>query len=618
MRPAQNNKTVLSFFENLVDPYTPYSESDAPPNKLGPFLWSLMYPFRRVLALNAMTAFAVAISEVALIYYLGRLIDLLASSEPATFWSDHGLEIALVVGFILIIRPILQTLDTALIKNAIQPNLAALGRWRSYRHVLNQPVGWFESDFAGRIANRVVQMPAAAGDFSFQLMNAMAFTVAYLVSASILLANAHPMLLIPLGGWLLLYLALLRWSLRRIRPAARASAAARSRTLGFIVDSFSNIQSVKLFSHVRRETDYAVGILESHRKTYMAETRIVTAMDAGLVVLNGLLITSVVGWALVMWSNGTASVGVVASAGALVLRVNAMTGWILGALSSLFRALGVIAEGMETVAQPIGLLDAPGATPLQLGKGAIEVRNLSHEYGAGVGGIRDVSFSVTAGEKIGIVGRSGAGKSTFVKALLRLFEPEAGQILIDGQDIATTSQKSLRASIGMVQQETSLLHRSIRENILYGKPDATEDELVAAARMSGAHEFIRDLSDSFGNTGYNAQVGERGVKLSGGQRQRIALARVVLKDAPILILDEATSALDSETEAHIQKALLDLMKDKTVIAVAHRLSTIARMDRIVVFDEGRIVETGSHHELLEQGGTYASFWNRQSDGFIQT
>jgi len=479
-----------------------------------------------------------------------------------------------------------------------------------------QPVGWFESDFAGRIANRVVQMPAATGDLAFQIMDAMTFALAYTVGAAILLAGANPLLLIPLGFWLILYVALLRWSLKRIRPAARASSAARSRTLGFIVDSYSNIQSVKLFSHTRRETDFARDILENHRKTYMAENRIFTTMEGGLAALNGILIAAIVGWALWMWTNGSVTVGVVASAGTLALRMNAMTGWIMGALSAFFRALGVISEGMETVAQPIGLSDKDEAEALTLTQGAVEVRGLTHHYGRPSGGIQNVSLKVAAGEKVGLIGRSGAGKTTLVKALLRLYDPEQGQVLIDGRNIADVTQESLRAKIGMVQQENALLHRSIRENLLYGRPDATEAAIIAAAKQAEAHDFITDLSDSFGNTGYDAQVGERGVKLSGGQRQRIALARVILKDAPILILDEATSALDSEVEAQIQKTLYGMMQGKTVIAIAHRLSTIAQMDRILVLDSGKIVEEGSHDQLMQQRGLYAGFWARQSGGFI--
>ena len=607
---------ILDFLENWVNPYINYSDNDVPPNRIWPFMSSFFKPFRKLMAINVTTSFATAGAEVFLIFYLGRLVDLISQGSPADFWSNYAVEISLVVVFILILRPLIQTIDTALIKNAIQPNIAALGRWRSHQHVLKQPVGWFESDFAGRIASRVVQMPAALGDLVFQVMNAMTFTIAYMVGAGILLANAHPLLLLPLSLWLILYFSLLRWSLKRVRPAARESASSRSRTLGFIVDSYSNINSVKLFSHTQRETDTASDIFERHRQTYMAENRIITAMDAGLVLLNGILIISVVGSALFMWTNEITTVGVVASAGALALRINSMTGWILAALSSFFRSLGVISEGMETVAQPIHMKDAAGANDLELDAGQIVVNNLSHHYGREVGGLKDLSFTIKSGEKVAVVGRSGAGKSTLVKALLRLFDAEKGSIAIDGRDISTVTQESLRSHIGMVQQESMLLHRSIRDNILYGRPDATEEEMIAAAQKAEAHEFILTLEDSAGNTGYDSQVGERGVKLSGGQRQRIALARVILKDAPILILDEATSALDSEVEAQIQATLNEMMVGKTVIAIAHRLSTISEMDRILVLDKGEITEIGSHDELLQLDGQYASFWKRQSGGFI--
>ncbi len=607
---------MLKYFENLVDPYSDGQIGEKPSRQVWPFMMSFLSPFRRVIYLNIVTSFFVAAAEVGLIYYLGRLIDLLNASSPQQFWQANGTEIMVVLVFVLVIRPVVQIVNTALIKNAIQPNMAALGRWRSYKHVLDQPVGWFENDFAGRIGNRVCQMPAACGDLMFQVMDAMSFTVAYMIGASILLAAADPRLLVPLSIWLVLYSILLRWSLKRIRPASRASSAARSRTLGFVVDSFSNIQSVKLFSHSARESEYAYDILEKHRQTYAAETRIFTTIDAGLVVLNGVLIVSVVGWALMMWTDGSATVGVVATAGALALRINSMSGWIMGSLTAFFRNLGVISEGMDSVAQPIGLLDKTDAGNLSLHSGVIRVESLSHHYGRSAGGIDDVSFTIGAGEKVGLVGRSGSGKSTLVKALLRLYDPEQGKILFDGVDIKTITQASLRAQIGMVQQENSLLHRTIKENLLYGRPDATDDEVIRAAVQAEADEFIADLSDSFGGRGYDAQVGERGVKLSGGQRQRIALARVILKDAPVLILDEATSALDSEVEAQIQKTLYGMMQGKTVLAIAHRLSTIAQMDRIIVLDKGRIVEQGPHAVLIEQHGLYASLWQHQSGGFI--
>jgi len=607
---------MYKFLEGLVDPYADEHEGETPPSKIWPFLMRFAKPFRKLIILNLIISFAAAGAEVGLIYYLGRIVDLMGDTTPAIFWADHGAELVFVVIFVLVLRPLVQILDVAIIKNAIQPNIAALGRWRSHKHVLNQPVGWFESDFAGRIANRVTQMPAATGNLFFIMMDAISFSIAYVIGAGILLMNADPRLLIPLIAWFVLYLCLLRWSLTRIRPASRASSAARSKTLGFIVDSYSNIQSVKLFSHTDRETDYAKDILEVHRTTYAKENRIYTTIEIGLVTLNGLLIVAVVGWAMAMWSGGSATVGVVAAAGALALRINGMSGWIMGALSGFFRDLGVISEGMETVAQPIHMQDRTDADALASCQGAIDVKSVSHHYGRDSGGLTNISLAIPAGEKVGLVGRSGAGKSTLVKALLRLYDPESGQIMIDGVDVASVTQASLRRHIGMVQQDNSLLHRSIKDNLLYGRPDATNDQIIAAAKQAEAHEFILDLEDSFGNTGYDAQVGERGVKLSGGQRQRVALARVILKDAPILILDEATSALDSEVEAQIQKTLYGMMEGKTVLAIAHRLSTLAQMDRILVMDQGQIVEQGSHDELIAQGGLYADLWKHQSGGFI--
>jgi len=385
-----------------------------------------------------------------------------------------------------------------------------------------------------------------------------------------------------------------------------------------VVDSYTNIHSVKMFAHDDRELTYAREAIEETRRTFQVEMRIFTIMDVVLVTLNGLLIVGVVGWAIALWMQGQASVGLVAAASALTLRLNAMTGWIMWALTSFFRQLGVVAEGMETIAQPIDLVDAPDARPLELSEGRIELQQLSHHYGRGAGGLDQLDLTIAPGEKIGLIGRSGAGKSTLVKLLLRFYDPDSGRILIDGQDIARVTQNSLRSHIGMVQQDSALLHRSVRDNLLYGRPDASEDEMIAAAKQAEAHDFILDLEDPQGRRGYDAHVGERGVKLSGGQRQRVTLARVILKNAPILLLDEATSALDSEVEAAIQDTLYGMMEGKTVIAIAHRLSTIAQMDRILVLDQGRIVEEGDHADLLAQGGLYAQFWARQSGGFLNT
>jgi ATP-binding cassette subfamily B multidrug efflux pump len=609
---------VFRFLENLVDPYVAYRETDTPPQRLGPFLRQYAGPFRTVFWVTGAASVTVAFVEIGLLWYLGRVVDLLGQAGPAGFWAEHGWELALAAAFILILRPILQALDVGLINNAILPNFGTLIRWRAHRHVLRQPVGWFENDFAGRIANRIMQTPPAAGEAVFQIFDALSFSVAYILGAAVLLMGADPRLVIPLMVWLTLYILLVRWTIRNVGPASQASSDARSAVTGRVVDSYTNIHAVKLFAHHDREIEYAREAIEHARVTFQKEMRIFTIMDLCLVVLNGFLIVAVVGWAIWLWSTEAASLGVVAAASALVLRLNAMTGWIMWAVSSFFRNLGVVAEGMQTIAQPIALVDAPGAQPLAFREGRIEFQGVSHHYGRGSGGVRDLSLSIRPGEKIGIVGRSGAGKSTLVKLLLRFYDAEAGRILIDGQDIRQVTQESLRARIGMVQQDTALLHRSVAENILYGRPDASEAEMIAAARRAEAHDFILNLSDPEGRTGYAARVGERGVKLSGGQRQRIAIARAILKDAPILVLDEATSALDSEVEAAIQSTLYGVMEGKTVIAIAHRLSTLSRMDRIVVLDDGTVAEQGSHAELLARGGLYARFWARQSGGFIKT
>lgn len=609
---------MFRFFENLVDPYAPYPDRDTPPAGLWGFLWDYSRPFRRLFALTAGMSVVVAAMEVALIYYMGRIVDLLSAGDPAAILDRYGVEFILVALFILILRPVLHGLDVALLNNGILPNYGTLIRWRAHRHVLRQSVGWFENDFAGRIANRIMQTPPAAGDAVFQVFDAITFALAYLIGAAVLLAEADARLALPLVIWFVAYGLLVRWTMARVGPASKASSDARSMTTGRVVDSYTNIHSVKLFAHHDGEIDYAREAIEHTRRTFAREMRIYTTMDVALTALNGFLVVGVVGWAVWLWAGGAATVGVVAAATALTLRLNAMTGWIMWALSTFFRSLGVVSEGMETIAQPITLVDRSDAPALELRAGEIEIRDLSHHYGRAAGGLRNVTLTIRPGEKVGLVGRSGAGKSTLVKLLLRFYDPEGGQILIDGQDITAVTQDSLRRAIGMVQQESSLLHRSVRDNILYGRPDATEEEMLKAARRAEAHEFILDLEDPEGRAGYDAHVGERGVKLSGGQRQRVALARVILKDAPILVLDEATSALDSEVEEAIQNTLYGVMEGKTVIAIAHRLSTIARMDRIVVLDDGMVAETGTHDELLARGGLYARFWARQSGGFIGT
>ncbi|WP_299639166.1 ABC transporter ATP-binding protein [uncultured Ruegeria sp.] len=606
---------MFRYFENLVDPFVAYREADIPPTRLWPFMLDYSRPFFRVFVWAALISIVVAGVEIGLIYYMGRVVDMLGGT-PSEVWQNHGTELLLMAAFVLLFRPLLHLVDVLILNNTILPNFGTLIRWRAHKHVLRQSVGWFENDFAGRIANRIMQTPPAAGEVVFQVFDAISFSLAYLIGAAFLLYAADPRLLIPLLIWFAFYAALVRWTVQRVGPASKAASDARSTVTGRVVDSYTNIHSVKMFAHGPQELDYAREAIEETRRTFQIEMRIFTIMDAVLVTLNGMLIVGVVGWAIALWMQGSASVGVVAAATALTLRLNAMTGWIMWALTSFFRQLGIVAEGMETIAQPIDLIDAPDAKPLQLGKGEIQIRDLSHHYGREAGGLDHINLTIQPGEKIGLIGRSGAGKSTLVKLLLRFYDVERGAILIDGQNIANVTQGSLRSHIGMVQQDSALLHRSVRDNILYGRPDASEAQMIAAAKQAEAHEFILDLQDPQGRTGYDAHVGERGVKLSGGQRQRVTLARVILKDAPILLLDEATSALDSEVEASIQETLYGMMQGKTVIAIAHRLSTIAQMDRILVMDAGRIVEEGTHSDLLAQGGLYAQFWARQSGGFM--
>jgi ATP-binding cassette subfamily B multidrug efflux pump len=609
---------MFRFFENLVDPYTPYDETDRPPQRLCPFLRQYVRPFRGVFVVTALLKMAVAAVEVLLIWYVGRIVDLLAEGAPERVWAEHGAEFLAAALFVLVMRPLISGIDVALLHNTILPNFGTMIRWRAHRHVLRQPVGWFENDFAGRIANRIMQTPPAAGEAAFQLFDAVAFATATLIGSAAILSGFDPRLAVPMVLWIAAYLALMRWTIRRAGPAAQASSDARSAITGRVVDSYSNIHSVKLFAHHDREIDYAREAIENARRAFFREMRIITRMDVTLTTLNGLLIVSVTGLAIWLWYHGQATPGTVAAAAALVLRLNNMTYWIMWAMTNLVQNLGVVAEGMETIAQPLTLTDRPGAKPFVFREGRIEIRGVSHHYGRGSGGLDRVTLTIAPGEKVGLVGRSGSGKSTLVKLLLRFYDPEEGRILIDGQDITEVRQDSLRRMIGMVQQDSSLLHRSVRDNILYGRPEASEEEMVEAARRAEAHDFILALEDPEGRRGYDAHVGERGVKLSGGQRQRVAIARTILKDAPILLLDEATSALDSEAEAAIQSTLYGVMEGKTVIAIAHRLSTIAHMDRIVVLDGGRIVEEGTHAGLLARGGLYARFWNRQSGGFIVT
>ncbi len=606
---------MYRLFENLIDPFVEYKEIDIPPDRLFPFLREYCRPFYKVFSVIIFLSFLIAGTELGLIYFIGWIVDVM-QSNPTAVWSEHGRILIIFALLVVFIRPMIFCGHTALINNTMMPNLGTLIRWRAHRHVLRQSVGWFENDFAGRIANRVMQTPPAANEMMFHLFDALSYATAYAIGAGILLWAANPALAVPLIIWIIGYVLLLRWVVIHVGPASEASSDARSQLNGRIVDGYTNIQSVKLFADETDELEYARQAISNTRETVKREMRIYTTMDLALVVLNGFLIVSVIGWAIFLWNNGYATAGIVAAASTLVLRLNALTGWIMWAVTSFFRELGVVSEGMRTIAQPLDLVDAKEATELNVINAEIRFSNLSHHYGKKSGGLNKLNLTIKPGEKVGLVGRSGAGKSTLLKLLLRFYDIEHGKIYIDGQNISLTTQASLRCQMGMVQQDNSLLHRTISDNIRYGQKSATHKEIISAAKQAQAHKFILNLEDSQGRSGYDAEVGERGVKLSGGQRQRIALARVILKDAPILLLDEATSALDSEVEAAIQDTLYKMMSGKTVIAIAHRLSTIAHMDRILVMDKGHIVEDGDHKSLLSGGGLYAGFWARQSGGFI--
>jgi ATP-binding cassette, subfamily B, multidrug efflux pump len=606
---------LFRFFENLVDPFAPHDPA-TPPATVWAYLRSQYGNFRRWMVWMAITGVIVALIETGLIFYTGRVIDLMDGAEPVDFWASHGFELALAAFFVIALRPFAIVLNHFFLEQTLASNMQDQVRWRAHRHMLGQSSGFFQNDFAGRLSNRVMQLGPAVEDSTYMAFEGIWYALTYVIAATILLGQVTPWLALPLMIWLALYIAYTRWVAIRVAEASEKWSDARSLVTGRVVDAYANIESVKLFSQGAREEDYVRSAMRRHRLRFQRFLRLMTELSFGQNVLNGLLIVGVLAPALWLWTLGRVSVGEVAAASALTIRLNGMSGWIMWVTIRLFEHAGVIREGLRSLSVPHEITDKPGAPGLQIGRGEITFDDVSHHYGKGKGGLDHVTLTIPPGQKVGLVGRSGAGKSSLVNLLLRFRDAEAGRILIDGQNVAEVTQDSLRAAIGMVSQDSSLLHRSVRANILYGRPDASEDEMIAAARRAEAHDFILGLEDPRGRRGYEAHVGERGVKLSGGQRQRVAIARVMLKDAPILVLDEATSALDSEVEAAIQNTLYGMMEGKTVIAIAHRLSTIARMDRIVVLDEGRVVEDGHHDTLIAQGGLYAGLWARQSGGFL--
>lgn len=602
-------------FEGLVEPFN-LPRDGTPPKSLGAYMVMMVKPLGRWLPVMAVLSIAVAITEVTLLFYTGRLIDLMAETGIADFWSTHGSELILATLLILFARPVIIGLAHTMLEQALATNLQDMVRWRSHRHMLGQSMNFFQNDFAGRLANRVMQQGPAVEDSTYMMFEAVWFALVYVISAAVMIASFDLWLVLPLLAWLGAYVTYNIWLARRVSVASEKHSDSRSMVTGRVVDAYTNMETVKLFADEQQEEAYTLSALKRNRLRFSRFLRLMTEMHFLLNVLNGLMIVAVLGLAMYLWSTQGMSIGEVAAAGALVMRLNGMSGWIMWVTIRLFEHMGVIREGLRSISVPHALVDAPKAPALDVSDGEIRFEAVTQHYGKGHGGLENLNLTITPGEKVGVVGRSGAGKSSLVNLLLRFRDPESGRILIDGQDIAQVKQASLRQDIGMVTQDSSLLHRSIRANLLYGRPTATEAEMIDAAKQAAAHDFILTLQDRQGRRGYDAHVGERGVKLSGGQRQRIAMARVILKDAPILVLDEATSALDSEVEAQIQQTLYDVMSGKTVIAIAHRLSTIAHMDRIIVLDQGRIAEQGTHSDLLAQGGLYAGFWTRQSGGFL--
>ncbi|MCR9980553.1 ABC transporter ATP-binding protein [Vibrio diabolicus] len=602
-------------FEGFTEPF-PKSTPDQPPSGMLAFLRYYTRGYEKPLIIMSLMATIVAVVEVMLFGAMGQLVDWLSTSNPETFLQDNKADLIFYGTLLLVVMPILVIVYSLLVHQTLLGNYPMSIRWLAHRYLLNQSLNFYQDDFAGRVATKVMQTSLAVRETVMKAMDVFVYVTVYFTSMIIMLATADWRLMIPMIVWLLAYIAIQIYFVPKLKDVASAQADARSTMTGRIVDSYTNIQTVKLFSHSQRETQYAEQGMKGFLNTVYRQMRLVTGFDVAVEISNYILVFSVAALSIYLWLDSAISVGAIAIAVSLALRVNGMSMWIMWEVGALFENMGTVVDGMKTLSKPIDIKDKPDAKDLVVTEGGIHFDNVSFHYGENKGVISHLDLNIKPGEKVGLVGRSGAGKSTLVNLLLRFHDVEDGRIKIDGQNISEVTQDSLRSKIGMVTQDTSLLHRSIRDNILYGNPDATEEDLLKATKQAHAHEFIETLTDPFGNVGYDAQVGERGVKLSGGQRQRIAISRVLLKDAPLLVLDEATSALDSEVEAAIQESLNELMQGKTVIAIAHRLSTIAQMDRLIVLDKGSIVEQGSHQELIANNGIYAQLWAHQTGGFI--
>jgi ATP-binding cassette subfamily B multidrug efflux pump len=616
---------MFALFERLLQPTAIPARPEPPPGLIA-FYWHFARQAKPLFIGLFIAGFAVALLDSMIPVFIGRIVTLITAGNPDELFTKYWPVLAGMAAVLLVLRPLALTAQNVMANQAIAANVGNLIRWQSHWHVVRQSWAFFQNDFAGRIANRVMQTGPSIRETLVALLTAVWYILVYGTSAVLLLAAADAWLALPILLWFAAYLVMLRIFVPRMRDRSKDMSEVRSMVTGRIVDSYTNILTVKLFARAREEDAYVREAIDQHTGTFHASLRLNTLFGLTLSTLNALMVTGTAALALFLWSRGQVEVGTVAMALPLAWQIVNISGWVAWQVTNIFENVGVVQEGMMTIANPIALTDRSDAPALKVPRGEIAFEDVRFGYGRErlvqedgrrpYAVLDGFTLDIAAGEKIGLVGRSGAGKSTVVNLLLRFFDLEGGRILIDGQDIAAVTQESLRAQISVVTQDTSLLHRSIRDNIRYGRPDSSDADVVAAARLAHAEEFILGLEDWKGRRGYDAQVGERGVKLSGGQRQRIAIARVILKNAPILVLDEATSALDSEVEAAIQSSLGTLMAGKTVIAIAHRLSTIARMDRLVVLDRGRIVEHGTHDALLRQDGHYAALWRRQSGGFI--